>query len=82
MIIHENSRVISKLETLLTDNARVVIYDRHIFIVQVTDLSPSISCVQVTDETDGRLEQVSPEKRVVGLHHRLARPHRPENGAA
>jgi hypothetical protein len=28
--------VINKLETLLTDNARVVIYDRRMFIVQAT----------------------------------------------
>jgi hypothetical protein len=34
MIINEDSRVISKLEASLTDNARVVIYDRHMLIVQ------------------------------------------------
>jgi hypothetical protein len=36
-IINDDSRVINKLETLLTDNNRVVIYDRHMFIVQATD---------------------------------------------
>ncbi len=35
-IINDNSRVIPKLETSLTDNARVIIYDRHMFIVQAT----------------------------------------------
>ncbi len=35
-IVNEDSRVIAKLETLLTDEARVVIYDRHMFIVQAT----------------------------------------------
>ncbi len=35
-IVNYNSRVINKLETSLTDNARVVNYDRHMFIVQAT----------------------------------------------
>ncbi len=30
--------VINKLEAFLTDDARLVIYDRHVFIVQATDL--------------------------------------------
>jgi hypothetical protein len=36
-IINDNSRVINKLEASLTDDARVVIYDRHMIIVQATD---------------------------------------------
>ncbi len=36
MIVNDDSRVVNKLEATLTD-ARVVIYDRHMFIVQVTD---------------------------------------------
>ncbi len=36
---NDNSRVITKLETSLTDDTRVVIYDRHMFIVQATDNS-------------------------------------------
>ena len=36
-IVNDNSRVVTKLETSLTDNARVVIYDCHMFIVQVTE---------------------------------------------
>ena len=35
-IINDDSRIINKLETSLTDNARVVIYDCHMFIVQAT----------------------------------------------
>ena len=30
------SNIFYKLEALLTDNARVIIYDRHVFIVQAT----------------------------------------------
>ncbi len=30
--------VVNKLEALLTDDARVVIYDHHVFIVQATGL--------------------------------------------
>jgi len=35
-ILNDDSRVITKLETSLTDNARVIIYDRHKFMVQAT----------------------------------------------
>jgi hypothetical protein len=33
-IVNDDSSVVNKLETSLTDDARVVIYDRHVFIVQ------------------------------------------------
>ncbi len=33
MIVNDDSRIITKLETSLTGDARVVIYDRHMFIV-------------------------------------------------
>ncbi len=36
MIVNDNSRVVNKLEASLTDDARVIIYDRHMFIVQAT----------------------------------------------
>ncbi len=36
MIINDDPRIITKLKTSLTDNARVVIYDRHMFRVQAT----------------------------------------------
>ncbi len=32
-IVNDDSMVITKLITSLTDNARVIIYDRHMFIV-------------------------------------------------
>ncbi len=38
-IANDYSRVINKLETSLTDDTRVVIYDRHMFIVQATVFS-------------------------------------------
>jgi hypothetical protein len=38
MIINYASSIINKLKALLTDDARVVIYDRHVFIVQATVL--------------------------------------------
>ncbi len=37
-IINDNSSVVNKLETSLTDDTRVVIYDHHMFIVQATRL--------------------------------------------
>ncbi len=33
-IENDNSRVVNKLEVSLTDDARVIIYYRHMFIVQ------------------------------------------------
>ncbi len=35
-IINDDSSIVNKLETLLIDDARVIIYDRHMFIVQAT----------------------------------------------
>jgi hypothetical protein len=37
-IVNDDSRVINKLEASLIDNGRVLIYDRHMFIVQATGL--------------------------------------------
>ncbi len=37
-IINDDSSVINKLETSLIDDARAIIYDRHMFIVQATGL--------------------------------------------
>jgi hypothetical protein len=34
--INDNSSTINKFEASLTDDARVIIYDRHMFIVQAT----------------------------------------------
>jgi hypothetical protein len=38
MIINDDSRVVNKLEASLTDDARVIIYNCHMFIVQATGL--------------------------------------------
>jgi hypothetical protein len=38
-IVNDDSRVITKLETSVTDDTRVVIYDHHMFIVQATDIN-------------------------------------------
>jgi hypothetical protein len=37
-IVNDDSRVVNKLEASLTDNARLIIYDHHMFVVQVTGL--------------------------------------------
>jgi hypothetical protein len=36
-IVNDDSRVVNKLEASLIDDARVVIYDRHMLIVQATE---------------------------------------------
>jgi hypothetical protein len=38
-IVNDDSRVVNKLETSVADDARVIIYDRHMFIVQATGFS-------------------------------------------
>ena len=35
-IVNYTSSIVNKLEALLTDDARVIIYDHHVFIVQAT----------------------------------------------
>ena len=35
-IANDDSRIVSKFEASLTDDARVVIYNHHMFIVQAT----------------------------------------------
>jgi len=43
-IVNDNSSIINKLESSLNDDARVVIYDCHMFIVQATEFSkPTLS---------------------------------------
>jgi hypothetical protein len=37
-IANDDSRVVNKLEASLTDDAKVIIYDHHMFIVQATVL--------------------------------------------
>ncbi len=37
MTVNDDSGVVNKLEAPLTDDARVIIYDRHMFIVQATE---------------------------------------------
>ncbi len=37
-IVHDDARIVNKLDASLTDDARVIIYDRHMFIVQATGL--------------------------------------------
>ncbi len=48
-IVKDDSRVVNKLKASLTDNARVIIYDLHMFIVQTT------GCPR-----EGNLTQVKP----------------------
>ncbi len=46
-IINDNTSVINKVEASLTDNARVIIYDCHMFIVQAPDQSTSLGLLWV-----------------------------------
>ncbi len=46
-IINDDPRVVNKLEASLTDDARVVIYDHHMFIVQATGASGRIQTLDL-----------------------------------
>ncbi len=39
MIINDDARIVNKLDASLTDDARVVIYDHRMFIVQATGVN-------------------------------------------
>ncbi len=36
MIVNDDSSIVNELETSVIDDVRVVIYDRHMFVVQAT----------------------------------------------
>jgi hypothetical protein len=38
MIVNDDARIVNKLDASFTDDARVVIYDHHMFIVQATSV--------------------------------------------
>ncbi len=49
-IVNYNSRVINNIGTSLNDDARVIIYDHHMFIVQATGINFTnqfVQCVMV-----------------------------------
>jgi hypothetical protein len=52
MIVNDDFRVINKLETSLNDDDRVIIYDRHMFIVQDTGLKSVIEMFYKTIKTE------------------------------
>ncbi len=41
-IVNDDSKVVNKLEASLTDDARVIIYDRHMFIVLTEEKQSSL----------------------------------------
>jgi hypothetical protein len=43
MIVDDDFRVVNNLEASLTDDARVVVYNRHMFIVQATGVLVAVS---------------------------------------
>jgi hypothetical protein len=49
MIVNYAYSIINKLEALLTDDARVIIYDRHVFIEQATGEIPRINKLKKVD---------------------------------
>ncbi len=56
-IVNDNSRVINKLGASLTDDARVVIYDRHMFIVPKTGINQHTSEGEYIQTPLNRMEE-------------------------
>ncbi len=50
MIVNDDSRVINTLETSLTDEARVVIFNCRMFIVKDTDLRQNLKMQMAVDK--------------------------------
>ncbi len=48
-IVNDDSRFVNKLEASLTDDARVIIYDHQMFIVQATGVNVKKPLVFVTE---------------------------------
>ncbi len=66
-------RIINKLDASLTDNTRVIIYDRHMFIVQATELGLLLrrgrskkSFITLTIGIDGNGKTENAEGRIGG----------------
>jgi hypothetical protein len=55
MIVSDDCRVINKLEASLTNNARVVIYDYHLFIVQTTGNGQFARILHLTNRCKSQL---------------------------
>ncbi len=47
-IVYYASSIINKLDALLTDDARVITYNRHVFIVQATGVATACSNVKMS----------------------------------
>jgi hypothetical protein len=54
MIVNDDYRVITKLETSLTDDARVIIYNHHMFIVQATGVTLTRKTAQLKVESSAQ----------------------------
>jgi hypothetical protein len=48
MIVNDAFNVINKFESSLTQDARVIIYDRHMFIVEATGAYPRVGHLKGT----------------------------------
>ncbi len=48
-IVIDDSSIVNKLGASLTDDARVIIYDRHMFTVQATDNVPPLVMLLALD---------------------------------
>jgi hypothetical protein len=68
MIVNDDSRVINKFETSLTENAGGIIYDRHMFIVQATCFNSSwYLFVSLLNNPDQKISQKRREENILQI---------------
>ena len=72
-IINDDTRIVNKLDASLTDDARVIIYNCHMFIVQATELVLLLcrrrskkSCITLTIGIDGNGKTENSAGRIGG----------------
>jgi hypothetical protein len=58
MIVNDAYRVVNKLEASSTDDARIIIYNRHMFTVQATALNMRYLAIQPNLELKSWLRQL------------------------
>jgi hypothetical protein len=67
-IVYDDSSTINKFEASLTDDARVVIYDHHVFIVQAIGANRTFTRAKATDYGRKRFYSGGPSEIFVGFY--------------
>jgi hypothetical protein len=67
-IIYDDSSTVNKFEASLTDDARVIIYDQHMFIVQTTGANLTFTRARAINYGRKRFYSGGPSEIFVGFY--------------